>query len=182
MTMKQLNSIFDFQTARSGGVEDYATGPIPFVTSTELNNGVVAYVMPDDDDRVFIGPAIAISGLGYATVHLRHFLPKGNGGDSLTILKPKSTMTVEQLVSLAASFNALHKWRFSFGRKCSIGRLEGLRLPFPPKQISDIWDHEKETLNTLASHIRTQLDTLALPFPSDQFLADIPEGSDVPPV
>ena len=162
--MKQLDSIFDFRTARSGGVDDYTAGEVPFVTSTELNNGVVAYVVPDEEDKVFQGPAIAISGLGYATVHLGSFLPKGNGGDSLTILKPKSTMIVEELISIAASFNALHQWRFSYGRKCSTGRLEKLRVPFPPVPISSIWVQEQRTFETLASHIYDSLAMEAPPY------------------
>lgn len=130
---------------------------------------------PDEEDRAFHGPAIAISGLGYATVHLGQFLPKGNGGDSLTVLKPKSEMTVEQLVSVAATFNALHQWRFSFGRKCSVGRLEKLRIPLPPKPICAIWDREKDTLTSLAAHIRTQLNAKALPFTAEETSGEMPD-------
>ena len=123
--MKIIN-LFDIAVAKSKSIDDYSAGDVPFVTNAEINNGVVRYVGPFEDDKVFKGPAICISGLGYATVHYGVFLPKGNGGDSCTILKPKGTLKRSELLYYAALFNALHGWRFSFGRKVSRWRLENL--------------------------------------------------------
>ena len=148
-----LTTLFDMEAARSKGLDDYGEGVTPFVTSTELNNGVVAYVEPDAEDKVFEGPVIAISGLGHATVQLGRFLPKGNGGDSLTILKPKSTMDVEMLVRCAAAFNLLHKWRFSFGRKCSISRLSYLEIPYPLPSVDEQWRSESELIAKLTEEL-----------------------------
>lgn len=123
-----ISKLFDMAIARSKSTDDYMSGDIPFVTNTEVNNGVVSYVEPFDDDKVFNGPAICISGLGHATVHLGSFLPKGNGGDSCTVLMPKVEISETELLYYAALFNTLHGWRFSFGRKASKRRLEGLDL------------------------------------------------------
>ena len=89
------------------------------------------------EDRVFEGPAICISGLGHATVQYGRFLPKGNGGDSATILIPRGEMLPEELVYYAALFNCLHRWRFSFGRKGSKWRIQELDLSpvFPDTEI-----------------------------------------------
>lgn len=125
--MKIIN-LFDIAVAKSKSTDDYSAGDVPFVTNAEINNGVVRYVEPFEDDKVFEGPAICISGLGYATVHYGVFLPKGNGGDSCTILKPKVDLKRSELLYYAALFNALHGWRFSFGRKTSRRRLENLMM------------------------------------------------------
>lgn len=125
--MKIIN-LFDIAVAKSKSTDDYSAGDVPFVTNAEINNGVVRYVEPFEDDKVFEGPAICISGLGYATVHYGVFLPKGNGGDSCTILKPKGDLRRSELLYYAALFNALHGWRFSFGRKASRRRLENLMM------------------------------------------------------
>lgn len=124
----KISTIFEISVARSKSTDDYASGLIPFITNTEINNGVVKYVEPFDDDKQFTGPAICISGLGYATVHYGQFLPKGNGGDSCTILIPKDHLKKSELLYYAALFNTLHGWRFSFGRKASRRRLEILDL------------------------------------------------------
>jgi hypothetical protein len=159
-----LGQLFHLAAAKSGGVDDYGPGPIPFVTSAEINNGVVAYVTPEAEDVVVDGPAIAISGLGHATVHLRRFLPKGNGGDSLTILKPKTEMSVGVLISVAAAFNALHKWRFSYGRKCSVDRLRILAIVWPLADIAQNWTDESKVLRQIDARIQSAFGEKVAPF------------------
>ncbi len=151
----KISKIFDIKVAKSKGVDSYAEGEVPFVTSATINNGVVAYVSPTDDDRLFEGPCMVISGLGYATVQLGTFLPKGNGGDSLTVLSPKKAITVETLLGYAAAFNSLHGWRFSFGRKCSKTRIEGLELPSPPPPL-------KSAVTTARSSLEEIMKTLGV--------------------
>jgi hypothetical protein len=123
-----ISDFFEMTAAKSKSKDDYSIGEIPFVTNTEMNNGVVSYVEPFDTDKVFEGPAICISGLGHSTVHLGSFLPKGNGGDSCTVLIAKEKLTNNELLYYAALFNTLHGWRFTFGRKTSKRRLESLEL------------------------------------------------------
>ncbi len=148
-----ISELFDMTVARSKSTDDYLPGDIPFVTNTEVNNGVVSYVEPFDGDKVFEGPAICISGLGHATVHLGSFLPKGNGGDSCTVLAPKDKISKTELLYYAALFNTLHGWRFSFGRKTSKRRLESLDLsPLHNEAPIDI-DLETTKNNALMSKL-----------------------------
>jgi len=158
---KRIAEIFTLDVARSSGVDDYLPGPVPFVTSSELNNGVVAYVTPDVWDKVFEGPALCISGLGNATVQPSKFLPKGNGGDSLTVAIPTADMSVSQLVAVAASFNSLHKWRFSYGRKCSKGRLIALELPIELPPVPATWESEMSRAKVIAERVSVLRDTPA---------------------
>ena len=137
----KVQSIFDIDVARSKSADDYTEGKMPFVTNTVINNGIVDYVEPFETDKVFEGPAICISGLGHATVHEGRFLPKGNGGDSCTILKPKEKLSYSELIYYAAMFNVLHRWRFSYGRKASKRRIEDLDIsPIHTETSLDIND------------------------------------------
>ena len=124
----KISELFKLGVARSKGNEDYDNGNIPYVSSTTMNNGVVKLVEPYPDDKVFPGKSICISGLGFATLQLNEFLPKGNGGDSATVLTPRHPMTMEELIYYTATFNLLHNWRFSFGRKCGKERIRNLEL------------------------------------------------------
>ncbi|HIF9158915.1 TPA: restriction endonuclease subunit S [Photobacterium damselae] len=141
-----ISTFFEMTAAKSKSTDDYSAGDVPFVTNTEMNNGVVSYVEPFDSDKVFEGPAICISGLGHATVHLGTFLPKGNGGDSCTVLIPKEELTNNELLYYAALFNTLHGWRFTFGRKTSKRRLESLELT-PTHKTPPINLHQLTTDN-----------------------------------
>lgn len=139
-----ISDLFKMTAAKSKSTDDYLAGNVPFVTNTEMNNGVVSYVDPFEGDKVFQGPAICISGLGHATVHMGEFLPKGNGGDSCTVLIPQQDLTNNEILYYAALFNTLHGWRFSFGRKTSKRRLSGLELS--PQHAESPVDVEKETV------------------------------------
>lgn len=157
----KISELFHIDVAKSKSTDDYSSGETPFVTNTEINNGVVRYVEPFEDDKIFSGPAICISGLGYATVHYGQFLPKGNGGDSCTILKPKILLKKSELLYYAALFNTLHGWRFSFGRKASKRRLEILAL-YPlhsnaPLDLSGEIDSNNAMMSTLLADKESQL-------------------------
>lgn len=122
----KINELFTIDVAKSHSTDDYDIGNIPFITNSEINNGVVRYVDPFVDDKVFQKFTICISGLGFATLQINDYLPKGNGGDSATILISKKEMPIKELLFYTAQFNICHKWRFSFGRKCSKRRIEKL--------------------------------------------------------
>ncbi|MDC7243873.1 MAG: restriction endonuclease subunit S [Sphaerochaetaceae bacterium] len=125
----KITDLFKIEVAKSHGSDDYDKGAVPFITNSELNNGVAKYVDPFLSDKKFEKNTICISGLGFATLQVSEYLPKGNGGDSATILIPKnSEMSINELVFYTAQFNLLHKWRFSFGRKCSKKRIETLKF------------------------------------------------------
>jgi hypothetical protein len=127
----KIDELFHLHVAKSKGNEDYDAGSVPFVTCSTINNGVIQYVEPYSDDKLFEGALICISGLGFATLQLGEFLPKGNGGDSATILEPLNPMTVTELIYYTAIFNLQHNWRFSFGRKANKQRIGKLELaPF----------------------------------------------------
>ena len=124
----KISDLFFLKVAKSKGNEDYDDGIIPYISSTTVNNGVVRFVDPFPDDKVFSGSLICVSGLGFATLQLNNFLPKGNGGDSATVLEPIQEMTINELIYYTATFNLLHNWRFSFGRKCGKERIKDLEL------------------------------------------------------
>lgn len=151
----KVNEEFNIDVARSKSGDDYSSGEVAFVANSQINNGVSGYVEPLPGDKVFAGPAINISGLGYATVQLSEFLPKGNGGDSCTVLTPKSPMSTEALIYYAALFNVLHSWRFSFGRKTSKKRIELLELaPSADQSTIDLEANVKETERLLSNSIK----------------------------
>jgi len=129
----KLSDKFHLIVANSRDAGDYVEGPIPFVTSAETNNGVVRYVTP----------------LGFASLQTGEILPKGNGGDSCTVVYSKTKMTVADYLSFAAVFNVLHKWRFSYGRKCKLSRLENLVLPWPLPKFNRAWSGELGLFETL---------------------------------
>lgn len=119
--------LFTIVNAKSNNIEDYREGKVPFITSTELNNGTEKFIETDDDETVIKEPCIALSSFGFATVQLPPFVARSHG--AVIILKPKVKMNLVELSYFAAQIN-LQKWRFSYGRWVTKKRL--LKLDIKP--------------------------------------------------
>ena len=126
-TTETFAELFDIINAKSSNIEDYSEGKIPFVTSTELNNGVEKYIEPDEKSTIFSIPCITISSFGFATVQVPPFVARSHG--AIIVLKPKKKMGLVDLCYFAAQMN-LQKWRFSYGRWVTKKRL--LKLDIQP--------------------------------------------------
>ena len=113
--MPRVDEVFDIVNAKSRAFDDYEIGGTAFVTNSTRDNGVLGFVTPFPGDRVFDQPCIVISTFCDAAVHLPPFLPRGNGGSGLLILKPKhgTTMSIAQLATYSAYINQTLRWRFS---------------------------------------------------------------------
>ena len=122
-----ITDFFTPKNARSRNLEGYGNGSIPFVSNSNLNNGVVKYVDVDDEREIIQTPCIAVNGFGYATVQLKPFIGAGNGGVHIISLTPKKDMSVIELAYYASQIN-LQSWRFSYGRRAIQKRLLQIRL------------------------------------------------------
>lgn len=130
--MFNLTTLFDMTTARSKAFADYSVGEVAFVSNGFYNNGILGYVEPFDDDKVFERPAICVSAFCEATVQRSPFIARGNGGSGLTILTPKQEMDYDQLLRIASHINVSLKWKYSYGRMVNQNRLQHERLPELP--------------------------------------------------
>jgi hypothetical protein len=120
-----LDALFHIENAKSENIEDYETGKIPFVTSTELNNGVEKFI--DAEDNIISESCITLSSFGFAAVQLPPFVARSHG--AVILLRPKIKMGLLELAFFAAQINQ-QKWRFSYGRWVTKKRL--LKLEMKP--------------------------------------------------
>ena len=127
--MVSITKIFDIVTAHSSASSDYSEGSVAFVSNGFYNNGIIGYVEPYGNCKVFEQLAICVSAFCEATVQRPPFLPRGNGGSGLTVLIPKQKMNYDELLNYASMINTFLKWRYSYGRMVNKGRLEKEFLP-----------------------------------------------------
>ncbi len=133
--MTTVSRLFTLKAARSAPFDDHDPGPVNFVTNGYRDNGVLGYVTPLKEDRVFNKPGICVSAFCEATVPTPPFIARGNGGSGLTILFPKSPMNLSELWAYAGYLSSRHGWKFSFGRMATKSRLEGLEVPVSPPHL-----------------------------------------------
>lgn len=122
--MNKVSDIFDVVTAKSKSIEDYSEGSVPFISNGFYNNGIISLVEPFDSDRVINELAICVSAFCEATVQKPPFIGRGNGGSGITILIPKNKkIKYSDLIGYASFINTNIKWRFSYGRMVTKGRI-----------------------------------------------------------
>lgn len=127
--MIRIKDLFNVVKAKSNSFSDYSLGDVPFITNGYYENGFVGFVEPCDSDRVFEEIGICVSAFCEATVQIPPFLPRGNGGSGLCVLKPIKKMSYDELVNYASIINTSIKWRYSYGRMVNKKRLEKELIP-----------------------------------------------------
>lgn len=132
--MPTIEDLFVIHTARSKGFESYALGDVAFVTNGFNWNGVLGYISPQPDDRVFDFVGLAVSAFCEVTVQAPPFIARGNGGSGLAVLEPREHLTLDQLGFLAGSMNATTRWRFSWYRQASAQRIRRLEIIEPTRK------------------------------------------------
>jgi len=124
-----IESVFTVTNAKSKGYSAYDEGNVPFISNGKLNNGIIGYVTPYENDKVFKSKGICISAFCEATIQNPPFLPRGNGGSGLIVLTPVLKMSDELLIFYAAYINKYCNWVFSYGRMVTMDRLKKIQLP-----------------------------------------------------
>ena len=124
------------------------------MTNGFKNNGIIGFVKPRPEDRVFETNAICVSAFCGATVQKASFLPRGNGGSGLLVLIPKQKMSLDELFFQASCLNLIHGWRFSYGRMVTRERIMDLKLKRYDKKFKII--HPEKLLPSKQSPIDTK--------------------------
>ncbi len=122
-----IAELFNHFNTKSGDLGEYSEGNVPFVSNSNLNNGVVAYVDSLADEVVKDIPCLAVNGFGFATIQTEPFIGAGNGGVHVIALVPKERMSIMELAFYASQINHA-SWRFSYGRRAIWRRLNQVTL------------------------------------------------------
>jgi len=131
-----LGKWFGIQAAASVGYTNYPGGTIPFVSSGDLNNSIVEFVQPPDDE-IYDTPKITVTGFGQACVQPWRFCARGNGGSAVRILTPLYPMTLAELLWFVGQINS-QRWRFNYGRMAIVSRLRRLEVDRPPGDLPPV--------------------------------------------
>ncbi len=134
--MKPIYKLFVLHRAKSGLFTDYDPGDVAYIGNSLDDNGVLGFVKPLAKDKVFDCNAIVVSAFCDATVQTPPFIACGRAGNGLTVLQPKSKMTLGQLAFIAAYINQAVSWRFNWYRQITVDRLKD--IPVLDQVTSDL--------------------------------------------
>ncbi len=129
MKMIKIEDLFHIHNAKSKSIKEYSVGNIPFVSNGVYNNGVIGFVEPFDDDRIFEKGTISVSSFCDAIVHHSSYIARGNGGSGLIVLEPKIPLSDTELMTYSSLITSTLSWKYSYGRMVTKKRFEKEYVP-----------------------------------------------------
>ena len=133
---KCLSDWFYIRNGRSSGIKNYPGGGVPYISSGDSYNSVVGMVNPPFGE-IYDSPHFTITAFGHAVLQPWRFCARGNGGSAVRVLRPKTRMSVSDMIWFIGQVNA-QRWRFHYGRMATKGRLERLAVVPPSSGLSPI--------------------------------------------
>lgn len=121
-------------------------GDIPLISTTIQNNGVVGYF--DVPDELTFKDAITVTSDGTPLTAFYHpyvFTAK----DNVIVFTPGIDKKLSTIFYIVTEINRV-KWRFSYGRKCYLNKINKVKIMMPVKKDGAIdQDYIEDLVNTL---------------------------------
>lgn len=124
MILQELFDVVICKNPISKAFADENPGNIPYVTTTSKNNGVECYV---DYPPQYPANLITVSKDGASADAFLQTEPFC-GNEKVMVLLNKQDLSLHQLLFYTYVINA-NKYKFAYGRKCSVARLKELVIP-----------------------------------------------------
>lgn len=159
--MRIIDDVFKVHRAKSALFDWHDSGKVPFVSHGSNFGGVIGYVQPMPQDRVFQFNGITISSFCEASVHAPPYIADGRSGNGLVVLEPRGELNLKQLAFAASYINITLKWRFSWYRQTTADRIR--RLPF---NLVNIPETEFPVAESLPSYVINRHQEVKLDFES----------------
>lgn len=131
---------------------DHISGPVPYISSTKLNNGIDSWVTPQNTSEIFSN-AISLSNsgsIGYAFYHPYTFI----ASDHVTILELKNKELNKNIFLFLKPILESMRSKYNFGREISNNRLKRENIILPVKEDNSVgWDYMEVKIVELSKTI-----------------------------
>lgn len=82
-----ISRLFTIKPPASRSIKQYNDGDVPYVSSSKVNNGVISYLEPKEDEILEAGKCITVNPLdGTAFYQEDDFLGRGGAGSAISLL------------------------------------------------------------------------------------------------
>jgi restriction endonuclease S subunit len=140
-----LTDLFEISGSKTTSIldlEDYGTGPYPFVTTAATNNGVEGLYNHYTEDKNILTVDSAV--IGYCSYQPLPF----SASDHVEKLKPKFEIDKHIGLFLATIMNK-EQYRYNYGRKASQTRLKQRSIKLPVKNDQPDWEFMRLFIKSL---------------------------------
>lgn len=82
-----ISRLFKIESPATRSIKAYNTGDVPYVSSGGVNNGIVSYLEPKEDEKLEAGNCITVSPLDGSSFYQEDdFLGRGGAGSAISML------------------------------------------------------------------------------------------------
>ena len=142
----QISKLFSKKSPSARKITQYTEGRVPYVSSSAINNGVVSYLQPQNDEDIEKGNCLTVSRLdGTSFYQEKDFLGRGGAGSAISLLyndnlNKYNALFIATVIKLASD-------RFDYNDALTGQNLENLKIKLPILRKTDgtpIIDSKKE--------------------------------------
>lgn len=141
-----LNQLFDLRKGRRLTKANMMPGDVPFIGAVDGNNGLTAFV---GQEALHEANTVTVNYNGNGVADAFYQPVPFRCSDDVNVLYPKFTMTAE-IALFICTIIRMEKYRFSYGRKWHLERMEQSVIKLPTDQVGQPdWDFMEYYIKTL---------------------------------
>ena len=129
-----IDNLFYVVSGKTSNLQNLSEGSTPFISSTEKNNGIAAYV---NEGPTFDGNLITISRNGSVCEVFYQPLPFCASLDDIRILTPKNFILNKYIALYLCSILKMEKFRYTYGRKFGTNRIKQTKIELPINSLGN---------------------------------------------
>lgn len=125
-----ISKIFEIKSPAARSIKTYNEGDVPYVSSGGVNNGIVSYLEPKDDEELEKGNCITVSPLdGTSFYQDDDFLGRGGAGSAISLLY-NDNLTKYSALFICTIIKISSK-KYDYSDALTSDNLKGLKIKLP---------------------------------------------------
>lgn len=133
----EVSRMFNIQSPAPRSIKTYAEGNVPYVSSGGVNNGIVSYLEPKENEKLEKGNCITISPLEGTPAFFQEndFLGRGGAGSAISMLYNENLTEYNAL--FICTVIKICATKFDYSDAFTSDNLKTLKMPLPAQKNSD---------------------------------------------
>lgn len=125
-----ISRLFEIKSPAERSIKTYNSGDVPYVSSGKMNNGIISYLEPKDDEELEKGNCITVSPLDGSSFYQEDdFLGRGGAGSAISMLYNKNLSKYSGL--FICTIIKISAKKFDYNDALTSANLENLIIKLP---------------------------------------------------
>lgn len=125
-----ISKLFDIKSPASRSIKSYNEGDVPYISSGRVNNGIITYLEPKDDEELERGNCITVSPLDGSSFYQEDdFLGRGGAGSAISLLYNENL--TKNIALFICTIIKISSKKFDYNDALTSDNLKNLKIKLP---------------------------------------------------